>query len=144
MRRPHAANVTRLVRAIQANCRHSSRAELITSKSSAVGDQEYDPEHLFRYSSGRWLYDENEQSSRRYRKFHVENLKEVAALTQGSRCVGLTKLPEGFFNKVFSLTLENGSEVIARLPDPNAGQSRYAVASEVATLDLVSQLANLL
>jgi hypothetical protein len=49
----------------------------------------------------------------------------------------MTKLPEGMYNKVFSLKMENGEEVLARIPNPNAGHPRYCVGSEVATLDFV-------
>jgi hypothetical protein len=49
----------------------------------------------------------------------------------------MTKLPEGLYNKVFSLEMENGREILARIPNPNAGHPAYVVASEVATLDFV-------
>jgi hypothetical protein len=50
------------------------------------------------------------------------------------------------YNKVISLKMENGEEVLARIPNPNAGHPEYCVASEVATLDFVrrSVLAKLL
>jgi hypothetical protein len=49
----------------------------------------------------------------------------------------MTKIPEGLYNKVFSLRMENGREILARIPNPNAGHPQRVVASEVATLDLV-------
>lgn len=33
--------------------------------------------------------------------------------------------------------MDNGSEVFAKLPNPNAGPARFTVASEVATRELV-------
>src|ERR1700761_6780699 len=46
----------------------------------------------------------------------------------------MRKLPEGSYNKAFILDLDNGKQVIARIPNPNAGPSRLITASEVATI----------
>lgn len=48
------------------------------------------------------------------------------------------KYREGQYNKAFLLTFDNGSEVVAKLPNPNAGPRRWTTASEVATIDYVS------
>jgi hypothetical protein len=92
---------------------------------------------FFHYTSGRWLYNEQLQLERRYVKFNVPALQQAAGQVLGTRCIQMTKLPEGMYNKVFSLRMENGEEVLARIPNPNAGHSRYCVGSEVATLDFV-------
>lgn len=47
---------------------------------------------------------------------------------------------EGQFNKVFILTMDDGDEVVAKLPNPNAGPPFYTLASEVATRHFVSEL----
>lgn len=93
---------------------------------------------LFNYTSGRWLYDEQLQLQKRQVEFNVQALKQVASQTLGTRCTNISKLPEGLYNKVFSLHMDNGHEILARIPNPNAGNSRYVVSSEVATLDFVS------
>jgi hypothetical protein len=49
----------------------------------------------------------------------------------------LLKCVEGQYNKAFVLTLDNGSEVVAKLPNPNAGPAFYTTASEVATRQFV-------
>lgn len=49
----------------------------------------------------------------------------------------MTKLAEGLYNKVFAQKMENEEEILARIPNPNAGHPKYVVASEVATLDFV-------
>lgn len=49
----------------------------------------------------------------------------------------IRKLAEGGFNRSFEISLKDGLEVVARLPYPSTLPKRYAVASEVATLDLV-------
>jgi hypothetical protein len=78
---------------------------------------------------------------KRYVKFNVQALVQIASRTVGSRCLHLSKLPEGLNNKVFSLRMENGKEILARIPNPNVGHPHYVVASEVATLDFVRRTA---
>ncbi|EEP78957.1 predicted protein [Uncinocarpus reesii 1704] len=46
-------------------------------------------------------------------------------------------MAEGGFNKVFLLTMDDGSEVVARLPTPIAGPQHLTTASEVATMDFL-------
>ncbi len=93
-------------------------------------------EAFFRYTSGRWIDNEAEQLSRRYRKFNVEALKQVAAQAAGACNVAdMVKVAEGANNKIFLLTLDDGREVIARIPTPIAGPAHYVTASEVATMD---------
>jgi hypothetical protein len=49
----------------------------------------------------------------------------------------VTKCAEGLHNKAFILEMDNGSEVFAKLPNPNAGPAHLTVSSEVATRELV-------
>ena len=98
-------------------------------------------EEFFRYSSGRWIWDEEQQLRERFRKFNVPELQHVAAESVGARaCVSMTKLAEGSFNKIFRLIMDNGKVAIARIPNPNAGPEYYTIASEVATMDFVWNL----
>ena len=100
----------------------------------------YKPQYaeFFRYTSGRWLWDEDQQLEERFRVFNVPELQRVAAESVGAAtCTEMTKLGEGGFNKVFLLKLDNGSTVIARIPNPNAGPPVYTTASEVATMEFV-------
>lgn len=99
------------------------------------------PEHedFFRYTSGRWLWDEERQLRERYRFFNVKELQTISAKCVGSdSCVSMVKLAEGGFNKVFRLIMDDGKVVIVRIPNPNAGPAFYTTASEVATMELVS------
>lgn len=48
----------------------------------------------------------------------------------------VTKTVDGYSNKGFILTMNNGSEVWVKIPNPHTGPARYTVASEVATRDL--------
>lgn len=94
---------------------------------------------LFRYTGGRWLWNEEAQLSRRYVKFNLKELANAATQAVGSQsCVAVKKLPEGNFNKVFLMTMDDGKEVIAKLPNPNAGRPCFTTASEVATMSYVS------
>jgi len=57
--------------------------------------------------------------------------------------VKLLKCTEGQYNKAFLMTMDNGAEVLARIPNPNAGPAFYTTASEVATRHLVGGLPRL-
>lgn len=92
---------------------------------------------FFCYTSGRWLDNEQLQFERRYVEFNISALQQTAGQILGTRCTQMTKLPEGLYNKVFSLKMANGQEILAKIPNPNAGNPHYVVASEVATLDFV-------
>jgi hypothetical protein len=95
-------------------------------------------EHFFRYTSGRWLWDESSRLRERMRIFNVQELQRIAAESVGAHtCVSITKLTEGGYNKVFRLVMDNGSVAIARIPNPNAGPAHRTTASEVATMDFV-------
>ncbi|KAL9601964.1 MAG: hypothetical protein Q9219_002188 [cf. Caloplaca sp. 3 TL-2023] len=108
------------------------------SQNSKVMGCEY--ADLFRFTSGRWLYDEQNQMAKRYVQFDVDALLQIAGQALKSRCVELKKLPEGLSNKVFSLRMANGKEILARIPNPSAGHPYYVVASEVATLDFLRNI----
>ena len=53
--------------------------------------------------------------------------------------VKVLKCVEGQYNKVFILTMDNGFECVAKIPNPNAGPAYYLTASEVATRHFVSE-----
>lgn len=90
---------------------------------------------LFRYTLGRWLIDEKTQQQQRYVKFDLDSLCRLAAahFSDATKCVRVVKL-EGNFNKALLLTMDDGNEVIAKIPCPNAGLPSLTTASEVATL----------
>ena len=93
---------------------------------------------FFHYTSGRWLWDEEKQFQARYKPFNISKLQNVAVTSIGAQaCQSMVKLGEGGFNKVFRLTMDNGSIVIARIPNPDAGNPGKTIASEVATMDFV-------
>lgn len=93
---------------------------------------------FFQYTSGRWLWDEEQQLHDRFSPFNVAELKKAAASGVGAnKCVEITKLAEGSFNKTFRLKMDNGMHAIAKIPHPIAGPQYYMTASEVATMEFV-------
>jgi hypothetical protein len=49
------------------------------------------------------------------------------AVGSDASCVEVTKLPEGNFNKTLLVTMHDGHQLIARLPNPNAGHYRFQI-----------------
>ncbi|CAE7207584.1 hypothetical protein P3342_011188 [Pyrenophora teres f. teres] len=97
-----------------------------------------DVEQLFKYTTARWLWNEEKQFARRYVEFDLSGLVHVSTQALGARsCVSVTKVPEGNFSKVFLLTMDDGRGLIAKLPNPNAGRPYFTTASEMATMDYV-------
>ena len=97
--------------------------------------------NFFEYTSGRWIRDETQQMLRRYRQFNVEALKKVNAEACGAQTVvGIEKIAEGSYNKIFNIKVDNGKKVIARIPTPLAGPDHLVTASEVATMDYIRSL----
>jgi hypothetical protein len=109
--------------------------------------------NLFLFKGG-----EPEKLAERSCKFNIQALLSIAisAAGNGARSCMLTqkslllnspanmqigtkllKCIEGQYNKAFVLTMDNGSEVVAKLPNPNAGPAFYTTASEVATRQFV-------
>lgn len=104
----------------------------------------YQHDHLFSYTSGRWLWNENQQLKDRYRRFNVANLMHAACqATDSTRCISINKIGEGNYNKAYRLTMENARAIIAKIPHPNAGPTVYTTASEVATMDFARTVLDL-
>lgn len=101
------------------------------------------PHGFFSYTSGRWIWDEEDQLRERYREFDILELQKVAMESASAEsCVRMEKLGEGSYNNFFLLTMANGKAVAARIPNPNAGPVVLTTASEIATMDFVSNLLN--
>lgn len=76
-------------------------------------------------------------ASRRVR-FDMNELVKIAVTTmKAERCINVEKCPDGLYNKAFLLTLNDGRQVIGKVPNPIAGIPHFTTASEVATLDFV-------
>ncbi|KAL8667152.1 MAG: hypothetical protein Q9168_007324 [Polycauliona sp. 1 TL-2023] len=95
----------------------------------------------FRYTAGRFLFEEKDQMASRYVKFDTNALVDVAARSVASKsCVAVRKLSECQYNKGFLLTMDDGKRVVAKVPNPNAGRPHYGTASEVATMDFIRNI----
>ncbi|KAL4781272.1 kinase-like domain-containing protein [Aspergillus varians] len=95
-------------------------------------------EELFKYTSGRWIFNEDLRLKERHLEFDIAALQSaVAAATTRSTSdiVSFNQLAEGGFNRLFQVTFNDGKHVIARLPYPSTVPQQHTVASEVATLD---------
>ncbi|KAF2733756.1 hypothetical protein EJ04DRAFT_605135 [Polyplosphaeria fusca] len=95
---------------------------------------------LFEYTSGRWIYNEPRRLAERRLAFNVDELMKAAAKSVNRRISDIKsfrKFAEGGFNRVFDISIKDGSCILARLPYPSTLPRRLAVASEVATLDFV-------
>lgn len=76
---------------------------------------------------------------KRYVAFDISELVKVAAQAVSSTsCVSLDILPDGLHSKTFLLEMDDGAQVVAKLPTPCAGRPQFTTASEVATMDYVS------
>ncbi|KLO09775.1 hypothetical protein SCHPADRAFT_943361 [Schizopora paradoxa] len=135
----HRAGVSRTIsRIISIHRGLKSTPRYLHRRSAALRCNEND---LFEYTSLRWLCNDEIQRSRRYIRFDVDALCEIAAKAcNAEECVSVRKIDEGSFNRILGLTLNDGREVIARLPFPMAGPPHLLTASEVATLDFVRNI----
>lgn len=72
-------------------------------------------------------------------KYDVHQLARIAAeAVDAQRCVRVEKFPDGLYNKALLLTMDDGREVVAKVPNSNAGRPHFTTASEVATMKFVS------
>ncbi|KAI2715813.1 hypothetical protein CBS147354_7196 [Penicillium roqueforti] len=95
-------------------------------------------DEFFKFTRSRFLVDEAENLRRREIKFNLNRLASVAADSIGAaQCISIIKYPDGMFNKTFLMTMEDGREVVAKVPNPNSGISHFTMASEFATTDFV-------
>ena len=79
--------------------------------------------------------DEEQQYLKRRVKFDVRKLSDVVvSLTKNGAPVCKIDKMEGGFSKALLMTTEDGMEVVAKIPCPNAGRAKYSTASEAAVL----------
>ena len=87
---------------------------------------------------GRFVVEETENLRQREIRFDLNRLVSVAAESVGAaRCISIEKYPDGMFNKAYLMSMDNGQEVVAKVPNPNAGMPHFTTASEVATMNFV-------
>lgn len=82
------------------------------------------------------MQNEVEEAVAHHVAYDLNALATVAARAAGSQaCICVDALPGGMHNKFLLLTMDDGKQVIAKLPYLVAGQRHYTTASEVATMD---------
>ncbi|KAI6894115.1 hypothetical protein KC318_g12156 [Hortaea werneckii] len=119
--------------------RHFRALNFSTSQNRSQQTNGSENDDFYRYTSGRWLWNEGTRLQERYKQFNIPGLKSLAAKACGAQsCISIVKLAEGGFNKVFRLTMDNGAVVMARIPTPIVGPISRVLASEIATMDFVS------
>ncbi|PYH76647.1 phosphotransferase enzyme family protein [Aspergillus uvarum CBS 121591] len=100
-------------------------------------------DEFFKFTRGRFIVDEVENLRKREIRFDMNSLARVAAESVGAaRCISIKKYPDGMFNKAFLMSMDDGREVIAKVPNPNAGVPHFTTASEVATMDFARKILN--
>ncbi|OOF96589.1 hypothetical protein ASPCADRAFT_4630 [Aspergillus carbonarius ITEM 5010] len=98
-------------------------------------------DEFFKFTRGRFIVDEPENLRKREVRFDLNRLASVAAESVGAaRCISIKKYPDGMFNKAFLMSMNDGQEVVAKVPNPNAGVPHFTTASEVATMDFARKV----
>ncbi len=98
-------------------------------------------EDFYRFTRARFVCNEDYEMSQRYVRYDVNQLARLAAAAVGSKtCVSIEKCPDGMHNKVLLLTMDDGTQAVAKVPNPNAGRPHFTTASEVATMDFVRKI----
>ncbi|RMX77729.1 hypothetical protein D0869_09650 [Hortaea werneckii] len=121
--------------------RHCRALNFSTDQNQSRKANGSENDDFYRYTSDRWLCNEESRLQERYKQFNIPGLKSLAAKACGAQsCIGIVKLAEGGFNKVFRLSMDNGGVVIARVPTPVVGPISKVLASEVATMDFVGNV----
>ena len=79
--------------------------------------------------------DEETQVRKRRINFDVQKLCDIVkSLSKKGAHVSKIDKMEGGFSKALLITTEDGVEVVAKIPCPNAGRAMYSTASEAAVL----------
>lgn len=114
-----------------------------TRETPGHGDQPKMPEDedFYRFTRARFVWDEDYEMSQRYVRYNVNQLAQLAAAAVGSKsCVSIEKCLDGMHNKALLLTMDDGTQAIAKVANPNAGRPHFTTASEVATMDFVRRI----
>jgi len=87
------------------------------------------------YTAGRWLKDDRLQRESRHIEFNFPELcnKALEVCTHADSIQKCEK-QEGGFNRVFLFTMNNGEQIVAKLPTSICGPPRLTTNSEVATM----------
>ncbi|EDN10388.1 predicted protein [Histoplasma mississippiense (nom. inval.)] len=106
--------------------------QIACSMQAALDGKLITVDKLFDYTNGNFLVNKNFQFERRYVKFDLDALCDVAAAAgvEASPIKAVEKM-EGGFNKALLMKKENGMEIIAKIPCRNSGPAVYTTESEL-------------
>ncbi|KAL4916390.1 hypothetical protein BDW62DRAFT_202719 [Aspergillus aurantiobrunneus] len=94
-----------------------------------------DSRSLYSYTSGCYLYNEKARLAERNVELKIQALKVIAVTSVGRGNVNrIKKLVEGGLNRVFLLALNDGFQVIAKIPYHSTVPKTLTTESAVATL----------
>lgn len=110
----------------------------MSSSSLSQQDGNQIDESYFKFTRARFVINEQYEMSQRYVRYNIHELGRIAANAVGAKsCISIEKFPDGLFNKVLLLKLDNGTQVTAKIPYPAAVRPHFTTASEVATMEFV-------
>ncbi|PWY70131.1 phosphotransferase enzyme family protein [Aspergillus eucalypticola CBS 122712] len=128
-------------KALKQPCRSLSRASTLYYNATLASRTSYQTnwnnhDEFFKFTRGRFLINEAEILRMREIQFDMNSLAQIAAESVGAtHCTSIQKYPDGMFNKTFLMSMDNGHEVVAKVPNMNAGIPHLTTASEFATMD---------
>jgi len=135
-RNPSSSNIGSNITATTTKHIRVKEKEDLTGPKSQVPSEDNDDQ--FNYTRGRFVMDEKTEMSRRRVQFDAEELARIAAAAvSAEHCVSIKKFPDGMYNKALLLTMNDGTEAVAKIPNPNVGYRHLTTASEVATMEFV-------
>ncbi|KAF4550160.1 Phosphotransferase enzyme-like protein 1 [Elsinoe fawcettii] len=92
----------------------------------------------FGFPHGRFVNNDKHEQRQRCVQYDIEELGRIAARAVGSNsCCSARRLPDGMYNKVLLMTMDDAKKAVAKLPYPSAGPAGLITASEVATMEFV-------
>jgi hypothetical protein len=75
-------------------------------------------QELFNYTRDRFVCDGKHEMSERHVLFNDNELARCAAEAVSAKvCVSITKYPDGMYSKSMLLTMDDGSRVVAKVPN---------------------------
>ncbi|PYH95523.1 hypothetical protein BO71DRAFT_397861 [Aspergillus ellipticus CBS 707.79] len=116
-----------------------SNNQQVAQMSTVCRDKPIPRDELFTYTNGRCRLNKDHQFARRYRKFNLDALCDIAATAGGGisqQIISIEKL-KGGFDKALLIKKKDGGELIAKVPCRITGTAFLTTASEVGTLEYI-------
>ena len=122
-------------------CHQSSHKSPICELKNGIYQRDHCHEDFFNFTRGRFVRNEQQEMAQRSVRFNVRELGRLTATVVGSEsCISIEKYPDGMYNKALLMTMNDGAQAVAKIPNPNAGRPHFTTASEVATMEFVGRM----